>query len=221
MRARRSSFYDPSAAAAGCRNITSVLRNLEFFIETEAADLFFEWLPFIETCQRVWDEIYTAIDALEDEDGTYGPESKSDDGCRLPYATAMEILEEGSSIQQLAENWERLESVDEVRAYVRDHATGAGVAWRTVQRIIREGIKVPLDLKDRDELLYDPNSGDLSSWVGDQHVFRVLSRDLGSTIYPHLLPPLMDKIYANWPSADLDRAAVRRMNLEIKFRQCN
>ena len=200
----RRAYLGPPAER---RHIVFVLLNLEFCLTTEAQDLYFDWLGFAETCQRMWSEIHAALDALGDVYGDhYG---------RVPPIMAMQILDEARLAQWFAEGVEGRAPAD-VPAYVRENAEGAGAAWDVIQRVARKGMKVSLGR--RDPLIYGLDDG-LRAWVGDQQIFRVLSKDIDKSIYPHLPAPLARQVYANWPLADVDRAAVLRMNLEKSQRR--
>lgn len=188
------------------KTMTATLMNMALYVTTEAADLYFDWLSFAETCQRMWNQIYEALDALRADD----PGRKTN--LRAPHTAVEEILDEARTMQWMAEDIVGKEDGSardvDVPAFLRGHARGAAVSWDVIQKLNRKGMKVSFGSSDGG----GDRFRDVKAWVGDQELFRALSKALGESVYPNLTPSLASRVYRNWPLDDVRQSAVLRMS---------
>ncbi|KAK6952779.1 hypothetical protein Daesc_005073 [Daldinia eschscholtzii] len=168
------------------RTMYETLGALGFFIIAEIGDLYFDWLSFAETCQRIWTQIHDTLEL---------PKSK-----RPHHITAMHILHEAQTCQLVAE-----EDKKDVASSVRKHATGLVQSWAIIQKICRKGMKVTFG---KDEKRFK----DVKAWVGDKELFNVASKALDESAYPCLTRSFLQRLYENWPEEDVEKSAVILMN---------
>ncbi|CAJ2501691.1 Uu.00g045440.m01.CDS01 [Anthostomella pinea] len=172
------------------RPMTAILGNLTFYIMTESSDLYFDWYSFAESCSKMWDQIRESLREHTDDENASS----------VPNIMIVHILDEARKCQWLAE-----ELKQDVATSLRQHAFGLVRSWEVFQERSRKGMKVSFG---KNELLKDTKA-----WFGDQQLFRVTSKALGESPYPHMSRALVGRVYKNWPEDDLQRSAVIRMNL--------
>ncbi|OTB11268.1 hypothetical protein K445DRAFT_26831 [Daldinia sp. EC12] len=174
-------WSDPS------RTMYETLGALGFFIISEIGDLYFDWLSFAETCQRIWTQIHDTLELPKSE--------------RPHHITVMHILHEAQTCQLVAE----ADKKKDVASSVRKHATGLAQSWAIIQKICRKGMKVTFG---KDEKRFK----DVKAWVGDKELFNVASKALDESAYPRLTRSFLQSIYENWPEEDVEKSAVILMN---------
>ncbi|KAH9908419.1 hypothetical protein F4778DRAFT_795844 [Xylariomycetidae sp. FL2044] len=152
------------------RSIPAILGTMAFFIKTESNELYFDWLSFAESCQRIWGQIRNT---LKEETGkSFEP---------VETSMVLSILQEARACQCMAEGLG--EDVD---------------TSRKAMKVVSEGGERLEDTK---------------AWVGDQQLFRMMSKRLDESTYPSLSSNLIrDRLYKNWSLEEINHSAVLRMN---------
>ncbi|KAI0849444.1 hypothetical protein F5Y00DRAFT_269426 [Daldinia vernicosa] len=168
------------------RRMTTILGNLGFYIISETSDLYFDWLSFAETCQKIWTQIRGILNLRAPD--------------HAAHSMVIEILDQAQKCQWMAEV-----DKEDVTSSLRKNATGLVQSWGVIQKVCRKGMKVSSE-KDNEQYK------DARAWIGDKELFNVMSRTLDESSYPHLSPSLAQKVYKNWPVADKSTSAVIRMN---------
>ncbi len=170
------------------RSTVAILENMAFQVTAESGDLYFDWLSFVETCQRLWNRIYLRLEELDGERKT-----------RAPHTAVMDILEEARSCQYMAE-----EINQDVNSFLRQFDGGLSNSWKAIQELNQKGMKVSFREKEHFK--------DVKAWVGDKELFGVMSKSLDESRYPTLPPSIVKRLYTNWSEDDIHRSAVLRMN---------
>jgi hypothetical protein len=163
---------------------------MAFCIAAESGNLYFDWLSFAETCQKIFEQITSF---LEEANGGFANKSGP-----ATVAPVFEVLNEAKNHQLDAEDLKM-----NVPAYLREKATGIIKSWDIIQNTTRKGVKV--FLKDGGEL---EEHADLKAWVGDQELFRVMWTSISESSYPSFPQSVVDKLYKNWLEEDMNRSAV-------------
>ncbi|KAI4861932.1 hypothetical protein F4820DRAFT_41118 [Hypoxylon rubiginosum] len=172
---KSTSRSDDTRAEAGLRKIT-ILTELASHVISETHDLYFDWLSFIETCQKIWSQIYSALD----KQNGMQPE-------RSPHVSVIDMLDEAQKCQWMSE----VDKVD-TNSFVREHATGLVQSWEIIQKVSRH--KIPLENIPTDKKI----------WTGDKELFHVVSKAKGESTYPNLSMSSLQKVYKNWPKEDFN-----------------
>ncbi|KAI2779910.1 hypothetical protein F4815DRAFT_163251 [Daldinia loculata] len=168
------------------RHMTTILGNLGFYIVSETSDLYFDWLSFAETCQKIWTQIHDTLN-LQAHD-------------HAAHTMVIKILDQAQKCQWMAEV-----DKEDVTSSLRKNATSLVQSWGIIQKVCRKGMKVSFE---KDDERYE----DAKAWAGDKELLSIMSRTLDESSYPHMSPSLSQKVYKNWPVADKSNSAVIRMN---------
>ncbi|KAI1323372.1 hypothetical protein F5Y16DRAFT_425242 [Xylariaceae sp. FL0255] len=171
-------------------HMVGLLKNLSFVVMSEMGNLYFDWISFAETCNRIWDQIVN-----------FATDYYNLSGRVIPWGITLQILDEGRQFQWLAE-----ELKQGVNSFVRENAYGLSKTWEIIQTINKKGLKVSLGKYDNSQ-----NEG-VKSWVGDKELFRVISKTLGESFaYPIFDEKSVAQVYKNWNEEDMKQCAVVRL----------
>ncbi|XXH01861.1 hypothetical protein Hte_008223 [Hypoxylon texense] len=156
----------------------TILGRLAAQVTAETHDLYFDWLSFTETCQKIWAQIQDVLDKLDGKKSRF-----------IPHRLLLETLGEAQECQWIAET----EKFD-TNSFVREQASKLVLSWKVIQKVNRQSVKISSE--------NDPT--DKKVWVGDKELFNVVSKSKGESTYPNLAVSTLQQVYKNWPKEDVN-----------------
>ncbi|KAI0179859.1 hypothetical protein GGR52DRAFT_587363 [Hypoxylon sp. FL1284] len=179
---------DKIRTGADLRKVT-ILARLGAQVMAETHNLYFDWLSFVETCEKIWAQIYSALDQ---QNGKKRNRSK--------HSTLIDMLDEARKCEWMAE----AAKVD-AKSVVRENATGLVQSWQAIQKVTRQAANIPSESDS------NANLGK-KAWIGDKELFNVVSKAMGESAYPNLSMASLQNAYRNWSKEDFNQSRTVRTN---------